>query len=145
MQRGARQGFQTHYQGFQRVQEFQYFQESTSVEPEEDQYKQLITSGKSLSKVLLMDSGSTCHTTCNKDFVVDIGPADKPCQLNTNNATSVMNVQATVPGLGKTYFDENHRANIMSLSKTTDDNFVQMQSWKKNAFQVQQKKYGKNG
>ena len=109
------------------------------------QHKQLITKGKSLSNVLLMDSGSTCHTACNKNFVVDIRPAAKPCELNTNNATSMMDVEATLPGLGDTYFDESHKANIMSLNKTTDTHFVQMLSWKKNAFWVQDKKYGKNG
>ena len=55
-----------------------------------------------------------------------------------------MNTEATIPGLGKTYFD-NHRANIMSLYQTTDDHFVEMQSWKRNPFRVQEKRFGVNG
>ena len=98
-----------------------------------------------MADLMLMDSGSTINSMCNEKFVINVRPAKSNCELNTNNGTSVMTQESAVPGLGDAYFDISHRANIMSLFKSTEEHFVEMQSWKKNCFRVQPKKYGVNG
>ena len=56
-----------------------------------------------------------------------------------------MDTEVTIPGLGDAYFDPDHKVNIMSLGKATEDNFVEMKSWEDDCFRVQPKKFGKNG
>ena len=95
-----------------------------------------------LKDLLLLDSGSTCHTIMNSDLVKNIRRAKKPIDVSTNVGTKRINLESDMPGVGTTHFDAAGIANVLALGKLMLRYRVTMDSDIEDCFNVY---FDKNG
>ena len=68
-----------------------------------------------MSKLILIDSGSTVDLFRNKKLIRDIRVVDKQCKILTNGSTLVTNLVATLLGYGEVWFHAEAITNLLSL------------------------------
>jgi hypothetical protein len=75
-----------------------------------------------LKDVILLNTGSTLNATfMNPELVTDIKATKTPISMTTNTRSKKINLEATVPGFGPTWFDPNQIANIYGFSHMADN------------------------
>jgi hypothetical protein len=87
--------------------------------------------------VILLDTGLTLEATfMNPDLVTDIQVSKTPIWMTTNTGSKKIDLEATVPGFGSTWFDPNQIAKIYGFSHMADQHRVTYDSNKEDAFLV---------
>jgi hypothetical protein len=90
-----------------------------------------------LRDVILLDTGSTLKATfMNPELVTDIRMTNTPISMQTNARTKKIELEATVPGFGPTWFDPNQIANIYGFSHMVEEHRITYDSDKEDAFLV---------
>ncbi len=75
--------------------------------------------------MILLDTGSTLKATfMNPELVTDIQTTNTPILMRTNAGTKKIELEATVPGFGSTWFDPNQIANIYGFSHMVDEHRI---------------------
>ena len=92
--------------------------------------------GSRLKNWITLDNGSTLSLFSNPELVEDIRKSDKTLVLATNAGVTTSNQEATVPGFGKVYFNEDAIANIFGLSDLKKKYRMTYDSEKEDAFIV---------
>ena len=64
---------------------------------------------------VLLDSGSTITTICDKSLLKNIRFEFKPIAMSTNVGTKVIDKSGELEGFGRVWYDPNGRVNILSL------------------------------
>ena len=70
-----------------------------------------------LRDLILLDSGSTCHTFMNPDLVKWIRKSDNPINMSTNVGSKKIDVEGSVPPLNVVQFVTGGLANVTALRK----------------------------
>jgi hypothetical protein len=87
--------------------------------------------------MILFDTGSTLKATfMNPELVTGIQETNKPISMRTNAGSKKIELEATVPGFGSTWFDPNQIANICGFSHMVDKHCITYDSNKEDAFLV---------
>ena len=76
-----------------------------------------------LKDLLLLDSGSTCHSIMNSDLVTDIRRAKNPTRMSTNIGVKRIDLESQIPGVGTTQYDPAGIANILGLRKLIESGY----------------------
>ena len=85
---------------------------------------------------ILLDSGLTLSLFSNPELVKNICTTRRTLALATNASVKHSNKEATVPGFGTVYYDEDAIANIFGLSDLKKNHRVTYDSNKEDAFLV---------
>jgi hypothetical protein len=72
----------------------------------------------------------------NPDLVTDIQATRTPVSITANTGTKKIELEATIPGFGSTWYDPNQIANIYGFSHMADKHRITYDSDKENAFVV---------
>jgi hypothetical protein len=87
--------------------------------------------------VILLDTGSTLKATfMNPELVTDIQVANTPISMRTNAGSKKIELEATVPGFGPTWFDPDQIANIYGFTHLVDKYRITYDSDNEDAFVV---------
>ena len=70
-----------------------------------------------LRDLILLDSGSTCHTFMNSDLVKNLRKSNRPINMSTNVGSTKIDMEGDVPPLNKVHFDPSGIANVAALGK----------------------------
>ena len=89
-----------------------------------------------MKNCILLDSGSTLSLFSNPELVENIRTTGRTLALATNAGVKHSNKEATVPGFGTVYYDEDAIANIFGLSDLKKNHRVTYDSNKEDAFLV---------
>ena len=97
-----------------------------------------------LSKVLMLDSGSTCHMG-NKHIHGTRETTNRPINVTTSNGSSLHDQVVKIDGLGDVYVNEDGPANIISLPKLVQSGMyrITFDTDADNAFNIYSKATGK--
>ena len=76
-----------------------------------------------LKDLLLLDSGSTCHSIMNGDLVSEIRRAKNPVRMSTNIGVKRIDLESQIPGVGTTQYDPAGIANILGLGKLIESGY----------------------
>ena len=85
---------------------------------------------------MILDSGSSTHLFCNKDWLRNISHGKTPVELNTNAGAITVHKVGTLPEFGEVPFHQDALTNIVSLAKLSDKYRVTYDSNKEDAFFV---------
>ena len=84
-----------------------------------------------------MDTGSTLEATIvNEKLCQDIRPSLEPVKMGTNTGSEVLNMEATMGGIKKTYFNPGGMANILGFAAMKDKHRITYDSDVKDSFFV---------
>jgi hypothetical protein len=72
----------------------------------------------------------------NPELVTNIQATKTPVSMTTNAGTKKIELKATIPGFGSTWYDPNQIANIYGFSHMADKHHITYDSDKKDAFVV---------
>jgi hypothetical protein len=90
-----------------------------------------------LKDVILLDTGSTLKATfMNPNLVTDIQATRTPVSMTTNTGTKKIELEATIPGFGSTWYDPSQIAIIYGFSHMADKHRITYDSDKEDAFVV---------
>jgi hypothetical protein len=89
-----------------------------------------------MKNCILLDSGSTLSLFSNPELVKNIRTTGRTLALATNADVKHSNKEATVPGFGMVYYDEDAIANVFGLSYLKKNHRVTYDSNKEDAFLV---------
>jgi hypothetical protein len=106
---------------------------------QQDDLKQPSTSlFEHLKDVILLDTGSTLlkATFMNPNLVTNIQATRTPVSMTTNAGTKKIELEATIPGFGSTWYDPKQIANIYGFSHMADKHRITYNSDKEDAFVV---------
>ena len=91
---------------------------------------------QSMRESITLDNGSTLSLFCNPELVKDIRQSNTTLKMHTNAGSKESNQQATVPGFGNVWFQEDAIANIFGFGDLVNKYRITYDSEKEDAFLV---------